>query len=38
MNAPAPLWKRIAWMVGIWMASVLTLGIFAGVIRLWLGA
>ena len=37
MEAQAPLWKRLAWMIGIWGASVLTLALFAEIIRLWLG-
>jgi len=36
MGAEAPLWKRLAWLVGIWAASVLALGLVAGVIRWWL--
>jgi len=40
MDQPAtgPLWKRLAWMVGIWSASVLSLGILAEIVRLWLKA
>ena len=34
----APLWKRLAWMVGIWAASVAALGLVAGIIRFWLKA
>ncbi len=33
---PGPLWKRLGWLVLIWAASVLALGLVAGVIRLWL--
>ncbi len=36
METHAPLWKRLAWMAGIWTASVLALGLVAGVIRWWL--
>ncbi|MDE1917230.1 MAG: DUF2474 domain-containing protein [Sphingomonadales bacterium] len=36
MDTGSPLWKRLLWMVGIWLASVLTLGIVAGALRLWL--
>ena len=32
----APLWKRLAWMAGIWGASVAALGLIAFGIRLWL--
>jgi len=31
-----PLWKRLAWMAVIWAASVTTLGLVTGVMRLWL--
>ncbi|UAB78847.1 DUF2474 domain-containing protein [Erythrobacter sp. SCSIO 43205] len=36
-NEP-PLWKRLAWMAGIWLASVTALGVVAMIIRLWLKA
>ena len=32
-----PIWKRLAWMAGIWLASVAALGTVAMVIRSWLG-
>jgi hypothetical protein len=32
----SPLWKRVGWMVLIWLSSVLVLGVVAGVIRWWL--
>jgi hypothetical protein len=31
-----PLWKRLAWMILIWCASVATLGAVSLVLRLWL--
>lgn len=34
-DAPA-LWKRLAWMVGIWTASVAVLGVITWIIRLFL--
>ena len=37
-NAAGPLWKRLAWMAGIWAMSVVTLGVVAFGIRLWLRA
>ena len=37
-EAEPPLWKRLAWMAGIWLASVTALGAVAMVIRLWLKA
>jgi hypothetical protein len=36
MERQAPLWKQLAWMAGIWAASVLALGLVAGLIRIWL--
>lgn len=36
MAAPAPLWKRLGWLVLIWAASVLSLGVVAGILRWWL--
>lgn len=33
-----PLWKRLAWMAGIWLASVTFLGIVSMIIRFWLKA
>jgi len=36
MDAPGPLWKRLGWMALIWGASVLALGLVAGILRLWL--
>ena len=30
---PDPLWKRLAWFVAIWMASVAALAVVAMVIR-----
>jgi hypothetical protein len=36
MEAPSPVWKRLAWMAGIWLASVIALALVAGIIRLWL--
>lgn len=34
----APLWRRLGWMGLIWLASVLSLGLVAGMIRWWLHA
>jgi hypothetical protein len=35
-DAPAPLRRRLAWLVAIWIASVTVLGAVAWVIRLWI--
>lgn len=35
-EAPGPWWRRIAWFVALWAASVATLGLVALVIRSWL--
>lgn len=37
-DAPSPLWQRIGWMAGIWLASVTVLGVIAMIIRFWLGS
>lgn len=34
----APLWKRLAWLVAIWVMSVAALGVVAFIIRSWLKA
>lgn len=34
----SPLWQRLAWMAGIWLASVAFLGAVAMLIRFWLKA
>ena len=33
-----PLWSRLGWLVLIWCASVLALGLVALIIRMWLKA
>ena len=38
MEKDSPIWKRLTWMAGIWLASVLALAAVSGLIRLWLAA
>ena len=32
----APLWKRLAWFIGLWAAGVLTVATIAYGLRVWL--
>jgi hypothetical protein len=32
----APLWRRLAWFVGLWAASVATLTVVAYLLRFWI--
>ena len=36
MGAAAPFWKRVAWMIAIWAASVAALTLVSLGLRLWL--
>ncbi len=36
MSTEAPLWRRLAWFVGLWAASVATLSVVAFLLRLWI--
>jgi hypothetical protein len=36
VSGTAPLWKRLAWMVAIWAASVAALGALSLALRFWL--
>jgi hypothetical protein len=33
---PGPWWKRVAWFVGLWAASVTVIGVVAWFLRLWI--
>jgi len=35
-HATLPLWKRLGWLVLIWAASVATMLVLSGLLRLWL--
>jgi hypothetical protein len=35
-DAPGPWYKRLAWFVGLWLASVLAVGAVAYFIRWWI--
>ena len=35
-EAEGPLWRRLAWFVGLWLAGVATVGAVAWVLRLWI--
>ncbi|TBU76746.1 DUF2474 domain-containing protein [Pseudomonas daroniae] len=37
-NEKKPLWQRIAWLAGIWTASVLSLGALSYLLRLFMNA
>jgi uncharacterized protein DUF2474 len=36
MSTASGMFKRLAWMIGIWSASVATLGVISFVLRIWL--
>lgn len=31
-----PLWRRLVWFASIWAGSALSLGVVAGILRVWL--
>lgn len=33
---PGPLWKRLAWFVGLWLAGLAAVGSLAWLLRLWI--
>jgi hypothetical protein len=35
-DSAGPLWKRLAWFVGLWVAGVAAVSLIAFVIRQWL--
>jgi hypothetical protein len=37
LTGEPPLWRKLAWFVGLWAASVAALAAVAGIIRMWLG-
>ncbi|MFO0994515.1 MAG: DUF2474 family protein [Hyphomicrobiales bacterium] len=34
MDAPQPLWKRLAWFAGLWLAGVAAVAVVGGLIKL----
>jgi hypothetical protein len=38
IEGEAPLWKRLAWFVGLWAAGVAVVGAVAYLLRLWIHA
>ena len=36
-NPEGPLWRRLAWMAAIWVASVAALWLVAKLLRWWVG-
>lgn len=38
METRKPLWQRLGWLVLIWVASVVSLGLVAGLLRLLMAA
>jgi len=35
-TAPGPLWQRLLWFIGLWIAGVATVALISYGIRLWL--
>ena len=35
-QTPGPLWRRLLWFVGLWMAGVATVAAVGYMIRIWL--
>jgi hypothetical protein len=35
-GADPPLWRKLAWFAGLWIAGVAAVGLVAGLIRYWL--
>ena len=35
-NAAGPVWRRLLWFVGLWLAGVATVGAVGFIIRWWL--
>lgn len=36
-RAPGPLWQRLLWFAGLWLASLAAVGALAWLLRLWIG-
>lgn len=36
MEAPEPVWKRLAWFATLWIAGVAAVAVVGGIIKFWL--
>jgi hypothetical protein len=36
-GASSPLWKKLAWFAGLWLAGVASVALAAAIIKVWIG-